>query len=96
MAPYAGPGSILSDPYSQDIASSSTSVKKESKESKASSLERPKQARDFGDTDEDEEPPRKKARRKAVVACDFCKSVFGKIFSLCDHPRKTNWTFSYF
>jgi hypothetical protein len=51
-------------------------VKKEFQEDKPNFFEPPEPPRDFGDTGDDNTNPRKKARRKAVVACDFCKGVF--------------------
>ena len=76
-APYTSQGSIssgegddLPPPYPHSIASPSISVKKELEESQTYLIERPGQQ-----TGDLEAPPRKKARKKAVVACNFCQSV---------------------
>jgi hypothetical protein len=75
---FSGDGDDLPPPYPQSVTSLLLPVKKEVEES---SNQQPIQ-------DDDDAIPKKKARKKAVVACNFCQSVFKKFLhptSLSDH-----------
>lgn len=63
----------LPPPYTHGITNPSIFVKKELEEDRASLIEKPADSVDTGDL---EANPRKRPRKKAVVACHFCQSGF--------------------
>jgi hypothetical protein len=66
----------LPPPYTRSITNPSIFVKKEFEEDRVSLIEKPGQRTESVDTVDLEANPRKRPRKKAVVACNFCQSGF--------------------